>query len=130
MTGRNVLAAPGAPALGTTLCRLDELTDPGARRFTFGADAQQFPMFLVRKGERVFAYVNSCPHVGSPLDFPPDRFLTPDKHHLRCATHGAVFTIDDGLCVAGPCPGARLSSVPIEIDAGTIKIASGNQSHG
>ena len=57
-----------------TLCRLDEIPDGGARGFA-AAPGGFIGLFAVRRGERVFVYVNSCPHVGLPLEPLPDRFL-------------------------------------------------------
>ncbi len=45
--------------------------------------------------------------VESPLNWTPDRFLDLERKQIICATHGAVFCIDDGLCVGGPCKGSR-----------------------
>jgi nitrite reductase/ring-hydroxylating ferredoxin subunit len=125
----DVLKALGAPARGTVLCALAELADPGGRGFRFGSGIHFFQLFLVRTGERVFAYVNACPHVGSPLDFPEHQFLTPDRANIRCANHGAVFRIEDGECIAGPCPGAKLWPVPIEVVDGTIRILAADSKH-
>tara|TARA_A100001037_G_C15125441_1_gene625919 strand:- start:456 stop:713 length:258 start_codon:yes stop_codon:yes gene_type:complete len=80
-------------------------------------------MFVVRRGEDVFGYVNICPHARTPLDWTPDQFLTRDKTNLLCATHGAQFRIEDGFCVAGPCPGASLIPVPIAISDGDVVIS-------
>ena len=59
----------------------------------------------VRQGEKVHVWVNSCPHIGTPLDWTPDRFMTADGRHLICATHGALFEPATGECTAGPCRG-------------------------
>lgn len=80
-------------------------------------------MFVVRKGDDVFGYVNICPHARTPLDWTPNQFLTRDKTNLLCATHGAQFRIEDGFCVAGPCPGSSLTPVPIGISGGDVVIA-------
>ena len=80
-------------------------------------------MFVVRRGDDVFGYVNICPHARTPLDWTPDQFLTRDKTKLLCATHGAQFRIEDGFCIAGPCPGTSLMSVPIGISGGDVVIA-------
>ncbi|MEE8263379.1 MAG: Rieske (2Fe-2S) protein, partial [Gammaproteobacteria bacterium] len=39
----------------------------------------------------------------------PDQFLDETGNLLQCATHGALFRIEDGFCVAGPCTGASLT---------------------
>ena len=35
------------------------------------------------------------------LDRVPDRFLVADGGAILCAAHGALFGIEDGVCVAG-----------------------------
>ena len=67
-------------------------------------------------------YVNCCPHVGTALDWAPDRFLSPDGSVIVCATHGAQFGIADGVCLRGPCVGAALESVPVRIEDGLILV--------
>ena len=68
-------------------------------------------VFAVKKDGQVFIYRNQCPHLGSPLDWLEDQFLDGDGELIQCASHGALFTIDGGRCVAGPCLGQALSSV-------------------
>jgi nitrite reductase/ring-hydroxylating ferredoxin subunit len=36
--------------------------------------------------------------------------------------HGAEFTIDEGLCLVGPCYGDRLEAVMIEIKDGYLHV--------
>ena len=72
-------------------------------------------IFLVHKAGQVFGYVNSCPHTGAPLDWIADRFLDLNGSFIQCATHDARFRIEDGRCVAGPCNGASLTSVQLEV---------------
>jgi nitrite reductase/ring-hydroxylating ferredoxin subunit len=104
------------------LCRLDDLADGAARGFA-PAPGGFTGLFAVRQGDRVFIYVNACPHLGTPLDWTPDRFLSADGRRIVCATHGAEFRIADGLCLRGPCLGARLEPVMIEIKDGVILVA-------
>jgi nitrite reductase/ring-hydroxylating ferredoxin subunit len=33
-----------------------------------------------------------------------------------------LFRITDGYCVAGPCAGDRLTSVPVTVDAGEVVV--------
>jgi nitrite reductase/ring-hydroxylating ferredoxin subunit len=101
------------------LCRLDDLPDGASRGF--GPVAGGFTgLFAVRQTDAVFVYVNACPHIGTPLDWTPNRFLSADGSHIICATHGAEFRIADGECMRGPCIGDRLEAVVIQIEDGTI----------
>jgi nitrite reductase/ring-hydroxylating ferredoxin subunit len=67
-------------------------------------------------------YVNSCPHLGVPLDWLPGQFLTTDGTRIMCATHGAEFRISDGHCVKGPCRGEALTKVPYTVRDDLIMI--------
>jgi nitrite reductase/ring-hydroxylating ferredoxin subunit len=96
------------------LCRLDDIPDGGARGFA-PAPGGFTGLFAVRQGATVRVYVNACPHLGTPLDWTPDRFLSADGTRLVCATHGAEFRIADGLCLRGPCLGDRLEAVMITL---------------
>jgi nitrite reductase/ring-hydroxylating ferredoxin subunit len=95
------------------LCHLADLPDGGGKGFWFGRDTARFGLFLIRQGDHVYAYENSCPHRGTPLDWQPDRFLDRDGRHILCATHGALFRIEDGFCLSGPCAGAGLRKLAI-----------------
>jgi nitrite reductase/ring-hydroxylating ferredoxin subunit len=97
------------------ICRLDELDDPGSREFRVGDGDWPFMGFLVRREGRIFAYRNYCMHVGHPLNWKPDDFLTRDRQHIICASHGAMYAIDRGVCVAGPCVGRRLYLLEVAI---------------
>ena len=107
------------------LCTLHDLETTGSRGFTMGAGDWPLRGFVVRTSKGVAAYVNTCPHAGHPLNFRPDKFLTPDRNLILCASHGALFTRDDGLCIAGPCPGASLKRVPIEVVGDYVLLADG-----
>ncbi len=89
------------------LCRLDDLPDGAARGFA-PTPGGFTGLFAVRQGGEVLVYVNACPHLGTPLDWTPDRFLSADGRRILCATHGAEFRIADGECLRGPCLGERL----------------------
>ncbi len=101
---------------------LKDIADPGAREFEISGREGRVPGFVVRKNDDVFAYVNICPHAGRFLNWGPDRFLTRDNGLIMCAGHGAVFEIDSGLCVAGACLGARLTSLDVEVIDGRVLV--------
>jgi nitrite reductase/ring-hydroxylating ferredoxin subunit len=104
-----------------TLCRLADLADGEAKGFE-GAEGSFIGLLAVRQGDRVFVYQNACPHIGTPLDWVPDRFLSVDGRHLICATHGAEFTINTGECVSGPCRGDYLPAVETTIRDGVVLV--------
>jgi nitrite reductase/ring-hydroxylating ferredoxin subunit len=79
-------------------------------------------LFGVRQGDAIMIYVNACPHLGVPLDWAPDRFLSTDGRHIVCSMHGALFEVMTGLCLHGPCAGDRLESVSFEIVDGEILV--------
>lgn len=99
-----------------TLCRLDEIPEGDSKGFEIGAQH----LFVVRRGGRIYAYENRCPHTGAPLDWVPNRFLSADGALIQCANHDARFRIEDGLCVAGPCAGASLTPVPVAVIDGRL----------
>jgi nitrite reductase/ring-hydroxylating ferredoxin subunit len=107
------------------LCSLAELESTGSRGFTVGEGDWPLRGFVVQGSKGVAAYVNTCPHAGHPLNFRPDKFLTPDRNLILCASHGALFTRDEGLCIAGPCPGQSLRRVAVEVVGGYVLLAEG-----
>ncbi|MEP1444731.1 MAG: Rieske 2Fe-2S domain-containing protein [Paraglaciecola sp.] len=75
-------------------------------------------MFMVRKGDQLFAYVDICPHYGSTsLPWKRHQYLDSAANHLVCAAHGALFEIASGTCVQGPCLGQKLSKIPFEFSS-------------
>jgi nitrite reductase/ring-hydroxylating ferredoxin subunit len=101
------------------LCRISDIPENGAKGFP-GLDGAFIGLVAVRRGDAVYVYENACPHIGTPLDWTPDRFMSADGRHLICATHGAEFTIDTGMCVSGPCRGDQLTPVDVVIRDGVI----------
>ena len=82
-----------------------------------------FAGFVVRRGETVFGYVDSCPHAGSPLANPVGRFLTREGDLILCAAHGALFRIEDGVATSGPCAGQRLDTWDVMVADGVVVTA-------
>ncbi len=111
------------PPPGITLCELAFIDDPGAQGFVIDLDGASFRGFLVRRGEIVVGYVDSCPHVGAPLALSPTAYLTRGGDHIICASHGALFRPEDGRCVAGPCVGRSLTPWPVTVRDGWVTTA-------
>ena len=107
------------------VCRLSELDGGIARGFTIGGASWPLRGFVVRVGDRVYGYLNRCPHAGHPLDLRPQQFLTPDGTLILCSSHGALFEKASGYCVAGPCAGGSLTPVPLQVRCGFVLLADG-----
>jgi nitrite reductase/ring-hydroxylating ferredoxin subunit len=112
-----------APASGTKVCRLDEIPDGAAREFHFGEGRFPFRLLILRSGEKVWGYVNACPHTGGPLCPEPNKFMLFEHSCIYCSTHCAVFRFDDGYCEDGPCAGASLEKVPLAFDGALVRVA-------
>ena len=107
------------------LCRLDDIADGDSRGFA-PAPGAFTGLFAVRRGARVFVYVNSCPHLGLPLDPAPNRFLDAKRAAIVCSAHGARFRVEDGECFSGPCYGESLEAVVVRVDAeGRVIVPAG-----
>jgi nitrite reductase/ring-hydroxylating ferredoxin subunit len=106
----------------TPVCRAHEIGEGQARGFVIGNGATRRDVILVRRDGVLRAYVNSCPHQGTPLETFPDRFLNHDGSILICSTHGARFRVEDGVCVSGPCLGKALAVVAYAERDGSVWI--------
>ena len=103
------------------LCRVDDILDGQGKGFA--ATPGGFTgIFAVRQGQTVRVWINACPHVGTPLDWTPDRFMSADGRDIICATHGALFSVETGECTRGPCRGDFLEAVVTEIRDGVIYV--------
>lgn len=91
------------------LCRIADLRPGQPRGFRLGNDLS---LVALRTTDGVRVYRNRCPHAGFELNWLPDRFLDRSGKYLHCQVHGALFEPESGRCLAGPCAGQRLESVP------------------
>ena len=117
--GERLTATPG----GIKLAPLDAIVDGKARNFVLQMRAGRFHGFVVRREDAVFGYVDRCPHMGLPLAQVLDDYLTPRGDLIACSWHSALFEIESGACVGGPCGGARLTPWPVAVVDGMIVTA-------
>lgn len=104
----------------TLICHSEVLSDPGSYGFEVEHLAEVVEGFLVKNDGQYFAYRNTCPHTGAPLDWVEHQFLDVEGALIQCAVHDARFMIDTGECVMGPCPGESLEKLEIEIEGDQI----------
>lgn len=103
---------------GISLGPLDQIADGDARSFVIEMRAGRFHGFVVRRGDGAFGYVDRCPHMGLPLAQKLDDYVM--AGHIACSWHGALFDVESGTCVGGPCQGAALTPWPVRVEAGAI----------
>lgn len=66
------------------------------------AKAGEVPIFLVRRGGRIFAMAEKCSHLGGPLS--EGKF---DGETVVCPWHHSKFSIEDGSILVGPATYAQ-----------------------
>ena len=100
------------------LCEISDLDETQA----YGADVDGVSYLVVLSSEdsQPRAYKNACPHLGIQLEMMPNEFLDPAREYIVCANHGALFQINDGLCIAGPCMNQKLQQLTIKVTDGGV----------
>jgi nitrite reductase/ring-hydroxylating ferredoxin subunit len=98
------------------LCDLHDIPDQEG----IGIPTDAGEVVLLQRDGQVYAYKNHCPHLGIDLNFQPDVFMDLDGQFIQCANHGALFQVEDGLCIHGPCQGQSLTAVPVHIAEGAV----------
>ena len=102
------------------LCAEGDVPDGQGRGFAFGSGMEREAVFVIRWKSKLLGYRNSCPHIGTPLDWPENRFFDIDGEFLMCGGHGAVFRPEDGYCFEGPCSGRSLARIEIKVEGGDV----------
>ncbi len=76
---------------------------------------------LIDTADGIEAWLNRCMHFrhigldkGSGAEYRDGEIV--------CTNHGAMFEADTGYCTFGPCEGARLDDVTIEVEDGHVKL--------
>lgn len=105
------------------LLQTEDLADGESQGVMLPSEAGGGEGFVVRQGDEIFAYINRCPHTGAPLDWSPHQFLNADGSYIICAMHGALFEIESGRCVAGPCVNQFLHKLEIKVVEGRVLLS-------
>ena len=92
------------------------IPENGCKGLSLAKNGVEMKLIALRKDGDVFCYLNQCPHTGVNLEWMPDQFLDITESLIQCATHGALFQIENGFCISGPCSGQSLTALPVELD--------------
>ena len=94
----------GSPGTRSWRCAADALQPGQTARFQLERDGKTVAGFIVDHERHPYAYVNRCPHAGTPLDWWPNEFFTEDGRYLICATHGRCSALTPVSASTGPAP--------------------------
>ncbi|MDQ0137653.1 nitrite reductase/ring-hydroxylating ferredoxin subunit [Neorhizobium galegae] len=108
------MTALDPPRVG--LCRIEDIGEGEARGFG-PVEGYRRKIIVVRKERRLHAWLDACPHYpqGTPMAWRSDAYLSGDGRHIACHSHGALFDIETGECVLGPCLGQGLTRVELTV---------------
>ncbi|GAB2605174.1 Rieske (2Fe-2S) protein [Nitrincola alkalisediminis] len=84
------------------MLNIGQLEDfPDNQAVNLDYDEQAF--IVMRRKDAVYVYENHCPHRGIRLEWQTNQLMDIEKQFIQCATHGALFKPETGVCIAGPC---------------------------
>lgn len=105
---------------GKIVGRITEVLPGTTKKFRLRCGGRTVEALLLNYEGSLFAYVNRCCHIPISMDWVDNQFFTVDKRYLICANHGATYEPTTGECVWGPCFGAFLQEIPIEVSDGKV----------
>lgn len=88
------------------VCHINDIPKEGSKELTLKGTS----FIAVKSDNDIYLYHNRCPHLGLPLQCQQDQFLNYDKSLILCSLHGALFEINSGRCILGPCQNQALKA--------------------
>lgn len=107
-SGTRIAAADEVPADTTLLFRV-QAVDSGEER----------EAILVRHNGDIAGWLNYCQHF-THIRLDKGSGAEMRNGEVICTNHGAYFRADDGFCTFGPCEGAYLADIDINVADGTV----------
>jgi nitrite reductase/ring-hydroxylating ferredoxin subunit len=83
---------------------------PGHARIIALAGGRSVIVVLSKEGVR--AFMNECKHLPTPLNVYGEDPIVDGA--LLCRSHGARYTLEEGMCFSGPCRGKFLDAVHVD----------------
>ncbi len=110
------LRKPKKRARRKIVARISELDHGSSKKFILRCGEDAVEAMLINFEGSLYAYVNRCRHIALSLDWVDNQFFTADGRFLICANHGALYEPKTGECIWGPCAGAALQRVSLELE--------------
>jgi nitrite reductase/ring-hydroxylating ferredoxin subunit len=112
------------------LIKIHKIQEPSNKDFTKKILIQnEESILLIFFKKKYYAYKNQCQHLPVELDWDNEEFFDDKKEYIVCATHGALYEPETGLCINGPCAGKKLQPIEIEVDEEFIKLKPRNKQY-
>lgn len=108
VSGRRIAALSEVPEDGSYLFRVESVDRQTVRE-----------AILVRARDAVTGWLNHCQH-RTHVRLDTGGGATTRNGEIVCTNHGAMFEGDTGLCTHGPCEGAYLDGLDVEVDDGDV----------
>lgn len=102
------------------LCAYTDIDEASSRGFNINGKS----LFAIKKDGEIFVYENLCPHLNIALEFAPNQFLDNEQAFIVCSNHGALFEIETGNCISGPCINQSLTPLPFEVKENMIFLSA------
>ena len=101
------------------LCHDGDVAEGQARGFVLSPETRR-KVILARRNGRLFGWLDACPHYpgGTPMAWRSNAYLNGEGTHLACHSHGALFDLETGECVLGPCLGQGLTRIELAVTEG------------
>lgn len=96
------------------------MTEGQTISFVFVRAGRNVRGFVARFDGKLVGYENVCRHLPLSLDGGDGEIFSRDGRHFFCQSHGALYEPATGLCVRGPCEGARLKKLKFAVHDGVI----------
>jgi nitrite reductase/ring-hydroxylating ferredoxin subunit len=84
-------------------------------------DGEESEAILLRAADGVVAWRNSCQHM-THINLDKGSGAAMRDGEVVCTNHGAMFDAGTGECTFGPCEGAFLNAVAIEVVDGEVRL--------
>lgn len=104
------------------VCRDVDLAEGRTAKFRLGPGRDDGEGFVIRWHGSLHAWRNECRHVPMTMDWVENRFLSRDGCWIQCSTHGALYDVATGACVAGPAAGKGLFPLDVAVEDGHIVV--------
>ncbi len=80
-------------------------------------DVDGVSILLLRTGDRIQAFRNSCAHMALPID---GGMIDTEAGTITCPWHGFRFDTITGECISAP--GAQLEPFPVRVEEGIVRV--------